>query len=121
MAEYVKFQVPQDLKNRQSDLLGKIRKSGKIKIGANEATKAAERGNAKLIIIAEDVSPPEIVMHLPLICKEKGIPFSYAGTKKEVGEKAGLKVGTAAIAILNEGSDKKEFEDLVKKIQESAK
>ena len=89
MAEYVKFSVPEDLKTKQKELLGKIKKTGKVKIGANEATKAAERGTAKLIVLAEDVSPPEIVMHLPIICKEKNIPISFAGTKKQLGEKVG--------------------------------
>ena len=121
MAEYVKFSVPEDLKTKQKELLGKIKKTGKVKIGANEATKAAERGTAKLIILAEDVSPPEIVMHLPLICKEKNIPIRFAGTKKALGETVGLSVGTAALAITDEGDTKKDFDDLVKKIQQIAK
>lgn len=121
MAEYVRVQIPEELKSKQADLIGKISKKGKIRVGSNEATKAAERGTAKLIIVAEDVSPPEIVMHLPLLCKEKNIPCSYAGTKKDLGSYAGLKVGTAAIAITDEGDTKKEFEDFTKKIQELSK
>lgn len=121
MAEYVKFSIPQELQNKQGELLEKIKKSGKIKIGANEVTKAAERGTAKLIILAGDVNPPEIVMHLPIICKEKNIPISFVATKKELGEKVGISVGTAALAITNEGETKKDFEDLVKKLQEVAK
>ncbi|PIN84685.1 MAG: 50S ribosomal protein L7ae [Candidatus Diapherotrites archaeon CG11_big_fil_rev_8_21_14_0_20_37_9] len=121
MAEYVKFSVPEELKAKQTLVLEKIKKSGKIKIGSNEATKAAERGTAKLIVIAEDVSPPEIVMHLPLICKEKGIPYSYAATKKDLGTMAGIHVGTAAIAVLEEGDQKNELAELAKKLQEAAK
>ena len=121
MAEYVKFSMPEELKARQDDLLKKIRKNGKIRVGANEATKAAERGNAKLIIIAEDVTPPEIVMHLPIICKEKNIPVSYATTKKALGGATGIAVGTAAIAIIDEGDAKKDFEDFVKKIHDASK
>ncbi len=121
MAEYVKFSVPEELKTKQAAILEKIKRSGKIKIGSNEATKAAERANAKLILIAEDVSPPEIVMHLPLICKEKRIPYSYVATKKELGAIVGIEVGTAAIAVLDEGETKKDFADFIKKLQEIAK
>ncbi len=121
MAEYVKFQVPDELKARQATLLEKIAKTGKVRIGSNEATKAAERGTAKLIVIAEDVTPPEIVMHLPLICKEKNIPFTYVSTKKGLGQYSGLNVGSAAIAVLDEGDTKKDFADLTKKLQELAK
>ena len=121
MAEFVKFSMPEELRARQAGLLEKVKKSGKVRIGANEATKAAERGVAKLIVIAEDVSPPEIVMHLPLICKEKNIPFSYVSTKKGLGQYVGIEVGTAAIAVLDEGETKKEFADFAKKLQEISK
>jgi large subunit ribosomal protein L7Ae len=121
MANYVKFAVPEEVKAKQGIILEKIRKTGKIKIGSNETTKAAERGVAKLVVIAEDVNPPEIVMHLPLICKEKNIPFSFVSTKKGLGQYVGIDVGTAAIAVLDEGDQKKEFADLVKKIQELSK
>ena len=121
MAEFVKFSVPEELRARQAGLLEKIKKSGKVKIGANEATKAAERGVAKLVVIAEDVTPPEIVMHLPLICKEKNIPYSYVSTKKGLGQYVGIEVGTAAIAVLDEGDTKKEFSEFTKKLHESAK
>ena len=49
------------------------RTSGKIRKGSNEATKAIEKGEAKLVVYADDVTPKEIIMHLPLLCKEKNI------------------------------------------------
>ncbi|HLC78999.1 MAG TPA: 50S ribosomal protein L7Ae [archaeon] len=121
MAEYIRFSVPEELRAKQASLLEKIKKTGKVRVGANEATKAAERGTAKLIVIAEDVSPAEIVMHLPLICKEKNIPVSYVSTKKGLGQYVGIEIGTAAIAILDEGDTKKDFSDFTKKLQEIAK
>jgi len=121
MAEFVKFSVPDELRKKQSELLEKAKKSGKVRIGANEATKAAERGTAKLIFLAEDVDPPEIVMHLPLICNEKNIPYSYFSTKKELGKGVGLEVGTAALAIVEEGDAKKDVDDLSKKLAELKK
>lgn len=82
------------------------RKTGKIRKGINEVTKAIERGKAKHVIYAEDVSPKEITMHLPLLCKEKGIPCGAVPSKEELGAAAGLPVGTGAIAITAEGEAK---------------
>lgn len=82
------------------------RKTGKIKKGINEATKAAERGKAKHVIYAEDVSPKEITMHLPLLCKEKGVPCTAVASKEELGAAAGLPVGTGAVAIMTVGEAK---------------
>ena len=50
--------------------------NGRLKKGSNEVTKAAERGTAKLVIMAENVNPGELLAHIPLICEEKKIPFT---------------------------------------------
>lgn len=88
------------------------RKTGKIKKGANEVTKAIERGTAKFVVYAKDVTPPEITMHLPLLCKDKGVPFAEVQSKDELGAAAGLPIGTVAIAIVNEGEAKGILKDL---------
>jgi large subunit ribosomal protein L7Ae len=90
------------------------RNTGKVKIGTNEATKAIERGIAKLIVIAEDVQPKEFVMHLPSLCDEKKIPYAYVKSKLELGRAAGIDVPAASIAILEEGDAKKEIEEIAK-------
>ncbi len=86
--------------------------TGKIKKGSNEVTKAIERGQAKLVVYAKDVNPKEIVMHLPLLCKEKNIPCVEVDTKDALGTAAGLPVGTAAIAITEEGDAKSVIKEL---------
>ena len=121
MAEFVKFEVPEKLMEETLSFVEKAKKKGKVKIGVNEATKAIERGSAKLILIAKDVEPAELVMHLPLLCAEKSVAFSYANTKKALGERAGIAVGTAAIAVTDEGEAKKELADIVKKLAELKK
>ncbi|MBI2112162.1 50S ribosomal protein L7ae [Candidatus Woesearchaeota archaeon] len=82
------------------------RTSGKIRKGANEATKAIEKGQAKMVVYAADVSPKEIVMHLPLLCKEKNISCFAVAKKEDLGAAAGLALGTAAVAIVKEGEAK---------------
>ena len=59
---------------------------GKVVRGTNEATKAIERGISKLIIIAEDVEPPEVVAHLPLICEEQKAAYAFVPSKQELGK-----------------------------------
>ncbi|MDP3640619.1 MAG: 50S ribosomal protein L7Ae [Nanoarchaeota archaeon] len=96
------------------ELVEIARTSGKIRKGANEATKAAEKGQAKLVVYAADVNPKEIVMHLPLLCKEKNIPCVSVAKKDDLGAAAGLAVGTAAVAVVNPGTAKGMLEDLAK-------
>ncbi len=88
--------------------------SGKLKKGTNEVTKAIERGQAKLVVIAKDVNPKEIVMHIPLLAKEKGAVCVEVGSKEELGAAAGLGVPTVSVAIVVEG----EAKNLIKEISE---
>ncbi len=90
------------------------RTTGKIRKGANEATKAIEKGIAKLVIYAEDVAPKEIIMHLPLLCKEKNIPCVSVSKKDDLGAAAGLAVSTAAVAIVKEGDAKAAVEAIAR-------
>jgi len=91
--------------------------TGKLRKGTNETTKAIERGEAKLVAIAKDISPKEIVMHIPLLAEEKGIVCIEVPSKEELGAAAGIDVGTASIAIVQEG----EAKNLIKEIIEEAR
>ncbi|MBI4149369.1 50S ribosomal protein L7ae [Candidatus Woesearchaeota archaeon] len=88
--------------------------TGKIRKGANEVTKALEKGQAKLVAYAKDVQPPEIVMHLPLLAKEKDVLAVEISTKEELGAAAGLEVGTSAVAIVQEGDARNIIKELKK-------
>jgi large subunit ribosomal protein L7Ae len=117
MAMYVRFKTSKDLQDLAYDLVEKARDNGKISKGANEATKQVERGQAKLVVMAEDVTPEEILAHMPILCEEKNIPYTYVPSKDELGSAAGLGVSTSAVAIVNLGKDKAGIDNVVKKIE----
>jgi len=121
MAMYVKFQTPKELQDLAYDLVEKARDKGKISKGANEVTKQVERGQAKLVVMAEDVTPEEILAHMPVLCEEKKIPYTYVPSKDELGSASGLHVSTAAVAITNPGKDKAGIENVTKKINDVKK
>jgi large subunit ribosomal protein L7Ae len=79
------------------------RKTGKVEKGTNEVTKAIERGTAKLVVVAEDVNPKEVIQHLAPLCKEKGIPCVMVDSRKKLGIAAGINVPTASVAVIEAG------------------
>ena len=94
------------------ELVEIARTTGKIRKGVNETTKAVERGAAKAAVVAEDVDPPEIIMHLSPLSDEKHIPLFKVPSKSELGRAAGINVSCAAIAILDVGEGDKKLESL---------
>lgn len=116
---YVRFDVPPELAEKVYEAVKKVKETGgKIRKGTNETTKAVERGQAKLVVIAEDVDPPEVVAHLPLLCDEKKIPYVYVPSKKKLGEAAGIEVAAASAAVLDYGGAKDLVEEIIKQVQE---
>ncbi len=115
---YVKFEVPKEVADSAYQIIESARDNGKIRKGTNETTKAIERAEAKLVAIASDVEPEEVVMHLPILCEEKDIPFIYVPSKKELGVASGMGVPAASIAIVAEGGSPEQLKGLVKKLAE---
>ena len=97
------------------EVIEKARKTGKIEKGTNEVTKAIERGTAKLVVYASDVSPKEIVQHIPILCKEKNIICVEADKKEKLGISAGLTVSCSSVAIINSGDAEKDMEFFTRK------
>ena len=94
------------------NVIEKAKKSGKIEKGTNEVTKAIERGTAKLVVYATDVEPKEIVQHLPVLCKEKGILCKEVDSKQKLGISAGLSVASSSIVVIDAGDAEADLKSL---------
>lgn len=105
--------MPSEIAEKVLEAIEVAKTTGKIKKGTNEVTKAIERGTAKLVVYAKDITPAEIVMHLPLLAKEKGIPCVEVPSKEELGAACGIGVPTASVAIIEEGEAKKQVKEII--------
>lgn len=121
MPKDMKFQIPKELSEKVLHVVETARNSGNVRRGTNETTKAVERGKGELVVIAEDVEPKEIVMHLPALCDEKKIPYVYVPSKQDLGRASGIDVATAAVCVVDAGEAKDQIKEIVKKIEEFKK
>ena len=115
---YVKYEVPKEIVDAAYEALTIASKSGVVRKGTNEATKAVERSIAKLVVIAEDVDPPEVVAHLPLLCEERKIPYVFVPSKDKLGNAIGIDVPCAAACILKEGEAAGLIREIVTRIDQ---
>ena len=117
--EVIDMTENQELVNKAYSLLNIVSETGKLRKGTNESTKAIERKQTKLVIFAEDVSPPEVVAHITPLCKEREIPCIGVPFRAELGKAAGLNVPTACVAIVDAGEGKKQLTDLVSELSKA--
>ncbi|MEM5831918.1 MAG: 50S ribosomal protein L7Ae [Candidatus Aenigmatarchaeota archaeon] len=111
--KYVKFEVPEEIQEKALKLVEIARTSGKIRKGTNEVTKSVERGQAKLVLIAMNVDPEEIVAHLPLLCEEKKTPYIYVKSKEDLGRVSGIQVSAASVCVIDVGEGKKLLDEII--------
>ena len=100
-------------------LLKLVRKAMKDKIvrrGVKETVKAVRKGQAGLVIIAADISPIDVLSHLPLLCEDKGVPYMYVRSRAEVGEACKTKRPTSCVMVCK--PDKKKQEDAYEAFKE---
>jgi len=92
--------APEKLTQTLLDLTQQCAHLKQLKKGANEATKQLNRGTAALIVLAADAIPIEIVLHLPLLCEDKNVPYVFVPSKAALGRACGVTRNVIACAIL---------------------
>uniref|UniRef100_A0A914I8B2 Ribonucloprotein n=2 Tax=Globodera TaxID=31242 RepID=A0A914I8B2_GLORO len=96
------------LSQKLLDLVQQAMNYHQLKKGANEATKTLNRGIAEIIILAADAEPLEIILHLPLLCEDKNVPYVFVKSKAALGRACGVTRPVIATSITqNEGSQLK--------------
>ena len=114
---YVRFETPSELADKALQLVQVASETGKVRVGTNEVTKSSERAEAKLVIMAEVVDPVEILVHVPMLCEEKRIPYLYVPKKQRLGQSAGLSKSAASVAIVEAGDAKGLLEEIAASAQ----
>jgi len=105
-----------DLAQKILDLIQQAMNYKQIKKGANEATKTLNRGISELIVMAADAEPLEIILHLPLLCEDKNVPYVFVKSKAALGRACGVSRAVVACSIIqSEGS---QLSSQIKKMKE---
>ena len=118
---YVKIGVPKEVVDATYETLQVASRTGSVRKGTNETTKAVERGQAKLVIIAEDVDPPEVVAHLPILCDERKILYVFVPSKAKLGSAVGIDVPSAAVCIIEPGEASELMKEIMTRVEKLKK
>ena len=117
---YVKFETPESVEKKLLDLVENAFRSGKIKKGTNEVIKSIERGESKIVVIAEDVTPPEVVYYLPMLCDERKVPYAYVKKRSDLGAKVGI-ASAASISVVDLGKGEEVYKQVVSELADIKK
>ncbi|KAF2734083.1 L30e-like protein [Polyplosphaeria fusca] len=111
-------QEAKDLKK----ILRTVKKSAKTKTlrrGVKEVVKALRKTDtsapassdisnpASVVIIAADISPMDVISHIPVLCEDHNIPYVYVKSRAELGEASATKRPTSVVMVAKDRAGKK--------------
>jgi large subunit ribosomal protein L7Ae len=88
-----------------------------LKFGINHVTDLVEQKKAKLVLIAHDVDPIELVVWLPTLCRKKDVPFCIVKGKSKLGQLVGKKTASCVAITSVKKEDTKELDVLVESMK----
>ena len=95
----------QGLTTKILNLVQQATNYNQLRKGANEATKTLNRGISEFVVMAADAEPLEILLHIPLLCEDKNVPYVFVKSKQALGRACGVSRPVIAASITqNEGS-----------------
>ena len=71
-----------------------------LRRGVKEVVKGLRKGMKGVCIIAGDISPIDVISHLPVFCEESAVPYVYVPSKQDLGAAAMTKRPTSCVLIV---------------------
>ncbi|CAN4088302.1 unnamed protein product [Withania somnifera] len=71
-----------------------------LKRGVKEVVKSIRRGHKGLCVIAGNISPIDVITHVPVLCEEADIPYIYVPSKEDLANAGATKRPTCCVLVL---------------------
>ena len=114
LQERAKPLADNELTKKLFSLIEKANGHKKLKRGANEAAKSLNRDQSELILLAADATPLEIILHLPLLCEDKSVPYIFVPSMAELGQACGTSRNVVACSIIKKDTQDQALEKEIK-------
>merc|ERR1711977_306977 len=112
----LKPETKTEKKERLAEQAEKVAAGGKpvaVKMGMNHVTSLIEEKKAKLVVIAHDVDPIEVIVWLPSLCKSRGVPYCIVKSKSRLGAVVGKKTATCLAITDVKQENNKDLDNVV--------
>ena len=96
----------------------KARKCKNLRRGVKEVVKFIRKGEKGFVIIAGDISPIDVVSHIPVYCEDRDIPYVYVPSRHDLGKASLTKRPASVVLVKNHDDYKSTFEKCFKEIKD---
>ncbi|KAA8911249.1 hypothetical protein TRICI_003859 [Trichomonascus ciferrii] len=103
--------APKKLNKKVLKTVKKASKARHVKRGVKEVVKAVRKGEKGLVIIAGDISPADVISHIPVLCENHKVPYVFIPSKEDLGSAGATKRPTSCVMVVPGGGSKKKADD----------
>ena len=84
-----------------------------------EVVKAVRKGEKGVCVIAGDISPIDVISHLPVLCEDKDVPYVFVPSKEALGTAGQTKRPTSCVLIKKPSDEegKEKYDEIFKKVK----
>lgn len=116
---FAKPLAPKKTNKKVLKIVKKASKAKHVKRGVKEVVKALRKGEKGLVIIAGDISPPDVISHIPVLCEDSTVPYLFIPSKEDLGTAGATKRPTSCVMIVPGGGKSKKNADKTDEYRES--
>ncbi|KAF6255503.1 nucleolar protein [Scenedesmus sp. NREL 46B-D3] len=106
----------------------KAAKRKQIKRGVKEVVKAIRKNTKGICVLAGDISPIDVITHIPIVCEDSKVPYIFVPSKEELGASGLSKRPTSCMLILpkpvkggKDDDEQKEFDEAFSEVEKKIK
>merc|ERR1712228_572387 len=88
-----------------------------VRNGLKDVQSRIRKGETGLVVFAGDVTPIDVMCHLPAVCEEKNLPYVYTPSRQDLGTAMGVKRGSLMVLIREHDDYKDLYEECKAEIE----
>ncbi|KAJ6814300.1 H/ACA ribonucleoprotein complex subunit 2-like protein [Iris pallida] len=116
------FRIAKPLANKKLSkkifkLVRKAAESKCLKRGVKDVVKSIRRGHKGLCVIAGNISPIDVITHVPILCEEADIPYIYVSSKEELASAGATKRPTCCVLVMTKPAKGELDKEVQEKLQ----
>ncbi|KAK7207160.1 50S ribosomal protein L30e-like protein [Myxozyma melibiosi] len=98
--------APKKLNKKVMKTVKKAAKQKHIRRGVKEVVKSLRKGDKGLVVLAGDISPADVISHIPVLCEDSSVPYVFVPSKEDLGGAGATKRPTSCIMVVPGGFKK---------------
>ena len=87
------------LRTKILKLVRHLNREKALKRGVKDVVKAIKKGSRGIVVLAADISPVDVISHIPVLCEDAHIPYVFVRSRLELGTADETKKPTSVVLM----------------------